>query len=94
MNIKRALSVLFCALALSSSIAQAQTTTITTEYLLTLYAPLEVRATLQTADEALIFMAYNGVIRQPPEQFERFMNGEVLKADEGSYVKYDIFVVR
>lgn len=177
MTIKRVLPVLFCALALSSSIAHAQTTTITTEYLMTLYAPLEapqaidsslniyavrdggwargpkiearmiapaadwlrvmpggslrldVRATLQTDDEALIYIAYNGVISQSPEQLERFMNGEVLKADEiyfltaptfqtsaekyawlnhvqavgkmvevkageGSYVKYDIFVVR
>lgn len=177
MNIKRALPALLCGLVLGGSIAQAQTTTITTEYLMTLYAPLEapqaidgslniynvreggwargpkiearmiapaadwlrimpggslrldVRGTLQTDDGALIYIAYNGVISQPPEQFERFMNGEVLKADEiyfltaptfqtsaekyvwlnhvqavgkmvevkageGSYVKYDIFVVR
>jgi hypothetical protein len=130
MNIKCALPALFCALALSSPIAQAQTTTITTEYLMTLYAPLEapqaidntlniynlreggwargpkiearmiapaadwlrvmpggnlrldVRGTLQTADGALIYISYNGVISQPPELFERFTNGEVLKADE------------
>ena len=177
MKSKRCVSMLLVALALSAATAQAQTTEITTEYLMTLYAPLEppqqtddalfvynvrdggwvkgpkisgtlvapaadwlrimpagslrldVRATIQTDDGALIYISYNGVISQSPETAARFAQGEVLtaqdmyfitaptmqtsaeqyawlnhvqcvgkvvevKAGQGSYVKYDIFVVR
>lgn len=41
MNPKRLLTGLLCSLTFCTATAQAQTTTITTEYLMTLYAPLE-----------------------------------------------------
>lgn len=169
---------LFTALLLMfAGAAQAQTTSIATEYLMTLYAPLEapqgidsglaiynvpgggwvkgpkingellapgadwlnvmpggslrldVRATIKTDDGALVYITYNGVISQTPEVGERFMAGEAMKADdmyfltaptfrtsaekyawlnhvqavgkmvevkagEGAFVKYDIFIVR
>ena len=164
-------------LLLYAGAAQAQTTSISTEYLMTLYAPLEapqaidaglmiynapgngwvkgpkitgellapaadwldvmpggsmrldVRATIKTDDGALVYITYNGVISHTPESGERMMAGELMKADdfyfltaptfrtsaekyawlnhvqavgkmvevkagEGSFVKYDIFVVR
>lgn len=157
--------------------AQAQTTSIKTEYLGTLYAPLDppqvidntlyvynvqpggwfkgpklnaavlqpagdwlrimpagnarldVRLTLKTDDGQLIYVTYNGIISHSKDSFDRLMKGEMLtskdfyfitaptmqtaseryawvnhvqavgkvvevKAGEGSYVKYDLFIVR
>jgi hypothetical protein len=155
----------------------AQTTQISTEYLMTLYAPLDapqqidntlfiynvraggwlkgpkingtiiapaadwlrvmpggnsrldVRLTAKTEDGALIYVTYNGIISHTKESWDRAMKGEVLtskdhyfiiaptmqtsaekyawlnhvqcigkiveeKIGEGSYVKFDIFVIR
>lgn len=177
MNLKQIFSGVLCALAFACTAAQAQTTAISTEYLMTLYAPLEapqqidgalsiynvreggwvkgpkingmliapgadwlrtmpggsarldVRASIKTEDGALVYITYSGVISHTPESMERLINGEPLKADdhyfitaptfqtasekyawlnhvqcigkmaevkmgEGSFVKYDIFVVR
>jgi hypothetical protein len=41
MGMKRILSAAFCLIAFTSALAGAQTTKITTEYLMTLYAPLD-----------------------------------------------------
>lgn len=155
----------------------AQTTQISTEYLMTLYAPmdpaqhiddtffiynvrnggwvkgpkingtivaptgdwlrvmpsgvarLDVRLSVRTDDGALIYMTYNGIISHTKESWDRLLKGEVLtakdhyfltaptmqtssekyawvnqvqcigkvvevKLGEGSYVKYDIFIVK
>jgi hypothetical protein len=165
------------ALLFASGALHAQTTQISTEYLMTLHAPLEaphqiddtlfiyynapggwakgpkingtimrptadwlrvmpagnarldVRLTLKTDDGALIYVTYNGIISHTKESWDRLMKGEVLtsqdhyfitaptmqtsspkyawlnhvqcvgkvvevKLGEGSYVKYDIYVVR
>lgn len=177
MNLNRKLFSLLCALGWSVTSLHAQTTAVETEFLMTLYAPLDppqqidstlsiynvgaggwvkgpkingtliapgadwlrvnpsgslrldVRASIRTDDGALVYISYNGIISQTPETFERFVAGEVMKSDdmyfitaptlatasekyawlnhvqcigkmvevkagEGSYVKYDIFVVR
>lgn len=177
MTLKRMLLGAFLSLAFVSMGAFAQTTKVTTEYLMTFYAPLDapqaidntlyiynvrpggwvkgpkisgalvapgadwlrvmpggssrldVRATIKTDDGALIYITYNGVISHTKESFDRLMKGEVLtsndhyfitaptmqtsseayawlnhvqcvgkvvevKVGEGSYVKYDIFIVR
>lgn len=177
MNLNRKLFSLLCALGWSVTSLHAQTTAVETEFLMTLYAPLDppqqidstlsiynvgaggwvkgpkingtliapgadwlrvnpsgslrldVRASIRTDDGALVYISYNGIISQTPETFERFAAGEVMKSDdmyfitaptlatasekyawlnhvqcigkmvevkagEGSYVKYDIFVVR
>lgn len=174
---RRMLLGLVAWLALGAAWVQAQTTSVSTEYLMTLYAPLDapqqiddtlfiynvrsggwakgpkidstiispaadwlrvmpggslrldVRLTLKTDDGALLYVTYNGVISHSKESFDRLMKGEVLtsrdhyfitaptvqtsspkyawlnhvqlvgkvvevKVGEGSYVKYDIFVVR
>jgi hypothetical protein len=43
---------------------------------------LDVRGTIQTDDGELIFISYNGARLCPKETQERFVKGEVLKADE------------
>lgn len=90
---------------------------------------LDVRLTLKTDDDQLIYVTYNGVISHTKESYDKMMKGEVLtssdfyfltaptmqtasekyawvnhvqmvgkvvevKAGEGSFVKYDLFVVR
>jgi hypothetical protein len=90
---------------------------------------LDVRLTLRTDDDHLIYVAYNGIISHTKESFDKLMRSEVLtsddfyfitaptmqtasekyawvnhiqavgkvvevKAGEGSYVKYDLFMVR
>ena len=92
-------------------------------------ARLDVRLTLKTDDDQLIYVTYNGIISHSKDSFDRLMKGEVLtskdfyfitaptmqtasekyawvnhvqavgkvvevKAGEGSYVKYDLFIVR
>jgi hypothetical protein len=42
----------------------------------------DIRATIQTDDGELIFVSYNGARLCPKETQERFVKGEVLKADE------------
>lgn len=169
--------VLMLAAALFTGSVLAQSTSIKTEYLGTLYAPLDapqvidntlfvynaqsggwfkgpkldavvvqpaadwlrimpagnarldVRLTLKTDDGQLIYVSYNGIISHSKDSFDRLMKGEVLtskdfyfitaptmqtasekyawvnhlqavgkvvevKAGEGSYVKYDLFIVR
>jgi hypothetical protein len=178
MHIKSSIrAIALIAVILLLGTAQAQTTSIKTEYLGTLYAPLDppqvidntlyiynvqpggwfkgpklsakvvqpaadwlrvmpagnarldVRLTLKTEDDQLIYVTYGGVISHSKESFDRLMKGEVLtakdfyfitaptmqsasekyswvnhlqavgkvvevKAGEGSYVKYDLFIVR
>lgn len=171
-----ATSILLLLNIYASSVA-AQTTEIKTEYLMTLYAPLEVpqliddglsiynvreggwvkgpkisgkllapsadwlrllpggglrldvRATIETDDGALVYISYNGVIHHTEESAEKMAKGETLsandfyfvtaptmrtssekyawlnhvqcigkvvevKAGDGSFVKYDIFIAR
>jgi hypothetical protein len=47
---------------------------------------LDVRATIQTDDGALIFLSYNGVIQCGKEQMDRFNAGEELKAGDCHFV--------
>jgi uncharacterized protein DUF3237 len=177
MNLRQGVCGALLALAFGQAVVHAQTTQITTEYLMTLYAPLDppqpidasllvynvrdggwvkgskvngtllapaadwlrvmpggslrldVRATVKTDDGALIYITYNGVISQSKEASDRFTKGDLLtskdvyfitaptmqtasekyawlnhvqcvgkmvevKAGQGSFVKYDIFVVR
>ena len=54
-----------------------------------------------TSDGADIYLSYNGIIQHSRESAERLMNGVQavakmveLKAGDGGYVKYDVFVVR
>ena len=175
MTLKQIAFGLSCALVLAATPVQAQTTQISTEYLMTLYAPqqiddtlfiytlppsgegwvkgpkisgkvippggdwlrvmpagnsrLDVRLTVKTDDGALIYVTYNGIISHTKESRDRLMKGEVLtskdhyfitaptmqtsaekyawlnhvqcvgkvvevKAGEGSFVKYDIYIVR
>jgi hypothetical protein len=122
------------AFAISSPVAHAQTTEITTEYLMTLYAPLDppqqidgslliynvreggwvrgpkingtvlapaadwlrvmpdcsmrldVRATFQTDDGALVYTSYNGVISSSEENAARLANGEILTSEDLYFV--------
>ncbi len=90
---------------------------------------LDVRATIETDDGALIYITYNGVIRQTEDNLAKEQSGEVItsnemyfviaptmrtsaekygwlnhvqcigkmtrvKSGEGSFVEYDIFIVR
>jgi hypothetical protein len=175
--LKHGLWVILAGLLIIPVIAHGETTQITTEYLMTVYAPLDlpqqidntlfiynvrdggwfkgpkisgtllapagdwlrvmpggisrldVRCTLKTDDGALIYISYNGIISHSKESFDRLMKGEVLtskdhyfitaptmqtsaekyawlnyvqcvgkivevKVGEGSFVKYDVYVVR
>ena len=49
-------------------------------------ARLDVRANIKTDDGALVYITYNGVISQTPEVGERFIAGEVMKADEMNFL--------
>ena len=128
------LFIILSVLAAASGIAEAQTTQITTEYLMTLYAPLDppqqidntlfiynvrdggwakgpkisgkviapagdwlrvmpggslrldVRATLKTDDGALVYIAYNGIISQSKESFDRLMKGETLTSKDVYFI--------
>jgi len=134
MRPKHAVLGALIALGLSVTATQAQTTSISAEYLMTLYAPLEapqqidptlaiynlrdggwvkgpkisgkliapaadwlrtmpggssrldVRGTIRTDDEALIYIAYSGVISHTPESLDRLMKGEVLNADDHYFI--------
>jgi hypothetical protein len=121
--------VILSVVAAFLGIAWAQTTEITTEYLMTLYAPLDppqridntlliynvregwvkgpkisgkliapggdwlrampggsfrldVRGTIKTDDDALVYIAYNGVISMSKETFDRLMKGETLTSKD------------
>lgn len=123
------LFVILSVVAAFLSIAGAQTTEITTEYLMTLYAPLDppqridntlliynvregwvkgpkisgkliapggdwlrampggsfrldVRGTIKTDDDALVYIAYSGVISMSKETFDRLMKGETLTSKD------------
>jgi hypothetical protein len=123
------LFVILSVVAAFLGIAGAQTTEITTEYLMTLYAPLDppqridntlliynvregwvkgpkisgkliapggdwlrampggsfrldVRGTIKTDDDALVYIAYNGVISMSKETFDRLMKGETLTSKD------------
>jgi len=124
------LFVILSVLAATSSIAGAQTTEIATEYLMTLYVPLDppqridntltvfnvrdggwvkgpkvsgkllasggdwlrampggsrrldVRETFKTDDGALVYIAYNGIISQSKESFDRLIKGETLTSKD------------
>lgn len=52
---------------------------------------LDVRGTIQTDDGEMIFISYNGARRCPKEIQERFMKGEVLKADQCYFVTAPTF---
>jgi hypothetical protein len=127
--VRGGLFVILSVLAAASGIAGAQTTEITTEYLMTLYAPLDppqridntlfiyhvregwikgpkisgkliapggdwlrampggsfrldVRGTIKTDDGALVYIAYNGIISQSKESFDRLMKGETLTSKD------------
>ena len=47
---------------------------------------LDVRATLKTDDDQLIYLTYNGVIVHTTESFERLMNGEVLTSFDHYFI--------
>jgi hypothetical protein len=46
---------------------------------------LDVRAVVRTNDEALVYLAYNGVLQHSRESLQRAMRGEVLKAGDVPY---------
>ena len=46
---------------------------------------IDVRFTLKTEDAALIYVAYNGVIRHTPEARERLLKGELITSNDGYY---------
>ena len=89
MNLNRTLFGLLCVLACGFTSVQAQTTAIETEYLLTLYAPLDAP---QQIDSTLSIHNLGAGGWLDHVQCIGKMVG--VKADEGSCVKYDIFVVR
>jgi hypothetical protein len=126
----RAVALMLSCAILVSNTSFAQSTEISTEYLMTLYAPLnapqaideslviygvrqggwvkgpkisgtligpggdwmqvlpdgtarlDVRATIETDDGALIYISYNGVIRSTETSQSKQQQGEVLKADD------------
>jgi hypothetical protein len=47
---------------------------------------LDVRVTLKTVDDQLIYLSYGGVILHSAESFERLMNGEVLTSLDHYFV--------
>jgi len=52
---------------------------------------LDVRGTIQTDDGEVIFISYNGARLCPKETQERFVKGEVLKADECYFLSAPTF---
>jgi len=52
---------------------------------------LDVRTTIQTDDGELIFISYNGARLCPKDIQEKFVKGEVLKADECYFVTAPTF---
>jgi hypothetical protein len=52
---------------------------------------LDVRASIQTDDGELIFISYSGARQCPKEIRERFVKGEVLKADECYFITAPTF---
>jgi hypothetical protein len=128
--LKGGMFLIMSVLVVASITAEAQTTQITTEYLITLYAPLDppqridnslliynvrdggwikgpkitgkllapggdwlrvmpggsyrldVRGTFKTDDDALIYIAYNGVISLSKESFDRMRKGEILTSKD------------
>jgi hypothetical protein len=47
---------------------------------------LDVRGTIQTEDNELVFISYNGVIQCSKEQMDRLNAGEVLKAEDCHFI--------
>ena len=47
---------------------------------------VDARMTIQTDDGALIYVAYNGVISVPGEDFERMSRGETLTSDDVYFI--------
>jgi hypothetical protein len=47
---------------------------------------LDVRATIKTDDGALIYMSYNGIIKDTRESEARANNGEVLTSDDHYFI--------
>ena len=45
-------------------------------------ARLDVRATLKTDDDQLIYLSYNGIISHSTESWDRLMKGEVLTSSD------------
>jgi len=97
MTMKQILSAALCLIAFSSSLASAQTTKITSEYLMTLYAPLDPP---QKIDESLII--YNvspggwakgpkikGTLMAPAADWLRVMPGGNLRQDVRLTIKTD-----
>jgi len=130
----RLLPLMCGALLFFPSLAPAQTTTISTEYLMTIYAPLDpvhavdsalyiynvrsggwikgpkingtivapsgdwlrvlpsgvsrldVRVTIKTDDGALIYMTYNGIIKDTKESEARSDKGEVLTSKDHYFI--------
>ena len=46
---------------------------------------LDVRATIQTKDNAMIYVSYNGLLRHSPESLQRLQRGETLQAQDVPY---------
>ena len=97
MTLKRSLSRLFFALAFSSTAAHAQTTQIATEYLMTLYAPLNAP---QGIDNSLLVYnvrdggwikgpKVNGILLSPAADWLRVMPGGNLRLDVRGTFKTD-----
>jgi len=97
MNLKRSMGGVFLALAFSSAMAHAQTTQITTEYLMTLYAPLDPP---QQIDASLLVYnvrdggwvkgpKVNGTLLSPAADWLRVMPGGNLRLDVRGTFKTD-----
>jgi len=46
----------------------------------------DIRATIKTDDDALIYITYNGIISHTPQTFDRLMKGETLTAKDHYFV--------
>jgi Protein of unknown function (DUF3237) len=43
---------------------------------------IDVRAVVQTDDNQIVYISYNGTLQCPKESVDKLMNGELLKADD------------
>lgn len=97
MSLKRGVCGVFVVLAFSSAVAHAQTTQIATEYLMTLYAPLD--APQQIDASLLVYNVraggwvkgpkVNGTVLSPAADWLRVMPGGSLRLDVRATVKTD-----